>query len=143
MHRSQLTDSRPFRFKECEKTNKTVQSYKKQKLMHKGLCSTCGKIFPWKNSLTIHMRVCSGGRPFTKLCGKSFANSSDLGAHSDKCSECPASFASFRVLSMHRLQHAGCLDARSLRKHSKQITYTKNTNTRIDIFCKYLWISRI
>lgn len=45
-------------------------------------CSVCGKIFPAKSHVKVHMRVHTGAKPYEcEMCGKRFSQKNNLKTH--------------------------------------------------------------
>jgi len=81
----------------------------------KNSCPQCGKRFPNKISLKLHMTVHSGEKPYTcDQCGKSFTQKGHLKGHMKihtgekpyTCDQCGKSFIKSSVYKVHLLTHS-------------------------------------
>lgn len=89
---------------------------KKQMKTKKNLCTVCGKVFPSPSSLTIHMRVHSGERPYScPQCDKTFSLTATLKLHLRvhtgerpyACEQCGKSFSDKSNFTKHHRTHTG------------------------------------
>ncbi|XP_064090755.1 uncharacterized protein LOC135204517 [Macrobrachium nipponense] len=131
---------KPFRSTDCEKafykqTNLTSDITNPTR--EKFICNDCGKAFPRKNSLTIHMRIHNGETPFIcNECGKPFSQKSNLTAHMKihngekpfMCKECGKAFSRKPYLTSHMRIHTGekpfmCKECEKAFSHKSQLAF--------------------
>ncbi|XP_021952751.1 gastrula zinc finger protein XlCGF58.1 isoform X2 [Folsomia candida] len=130
------TGEKPVKCDQCEESFIDKATKNEHMIRHhtseQHNCSVCGKGFPLKRSLVLHVRKVHENQKSYECstCGEKFKTGASLKAHNIRdhnaepivCDECGATFTGLSGLRMHKIVHSG------IRKHECHICGTRFFN---------------